>query len=114
MYDSPSERRLDERFEESVQARGNGEAAPATVTEILNERSTTHGKFSANAAAAQKLTSAFRQSERWKSLSEVQREALDLIALKLSRILTGDPHHADHWADISGYAQLVLGELRHD
>ena len=110
IYDSPSERRVDERFENSLRDRVNGEAV--AVTGILSERSATHGDFSANATIAQKLKTVFRQSDRWPTLSDVQHEALDLIALKLSRILSGDPQHADHWADIAGYAQLVLGEVR--
>jgi hypothetical protein len=112
LYDSPSERRHDERFENSLRERANGEAV--TVPEILGERSITHGDFSANAAIAQKLKSVFRQSERWTSLSDVQQEALDLFALKLSRILSGDPNYPDHWADIAGYAQLALAEVRRE
>jgi hypothetical protein len=40
-----------------------------------------------------------------------QREALEMIAHKISRILAGDPHFADHWTDISGYARLVERQL---
>jgi hypothetical protein len=34
----------------------------------------------------------------------VQREALDQIAVKLARILAGDPTCAEHWRDLAGYA----------
>jgi hypothetical protein len=40
----------------------------------------------------------------------VQREALDYIAGKLSRILSGQPGHADHFRDIAGYAELAARE----
>jgi hypothetical protein len=36
-----------------------------------------------------------------------QREALDYIAGKLARILSGQPGYADHWDDIAGYAKLA-------
>lgn len=39
-------------------------------------------------------------------LHATQREALEMIAVKMSRILCGDPSEADHWDDIIGYATL--------
>jgi hypothetical protein len=39
-------------------------------------------------------------------LIPVHREALDMIALKLSRILSGQANFKDHWDDIAGYAKL--------
>jgi hypothetical protein len=44
-------------------------------------------------------------------MTMVQDEALSMIVMKISRILTGDPNHADHWADIAGYATLIANEL---
>jgi hypothetical protein len=41
-----------------------------------------------------------------------QREAIDMIMVKLSRILCGDPNHKDHWDDIAGYAMLVSRDLK--
>ena len=38
--------------------------------------------------------------------SEQQMEALELIQVKISRIINGDPNWADHWNDIIGYAKL--------
>jgi hypothetical protein len=35
------------------------------------------------------------------------REALDMIAHKIGRILAGNPMYKDHWDDIAGYATLV-------
>ena len=34
-------------------------------------------------------------------------EALDHIAIKLSRIISGNPMEPDHWRDIQGYARLA-------
>jgi hypothetical protein len=39
-------------------------------------------------------------------MPDAQIEALDMIALKLSRILSGQANFKDHWDDIAGYAKL--------
>lgn len=39
-------------------------------------------------------------------MTATQMEALDLMATKQSRIVSGDPTFADHWDDIAGYARL--------
>jgi hypothetical protein len=44
-------------------------------------------------------------------LSAVQKEALDMICSKISRILSGNPDFPDHWLDIEGYARLVNNDL---
>lgn len=77
------------------------------MTDLLNERQKTHGDFTFNAMAAQKLKLTF-QSMYHDRLSYVQAEALDMIASKISRILSGDPDFKDHWEDIVGYATLAL------
>lgn len=77
---------------------------------LLTERGTTHGKFEDNARYGQMLRHQFRQSKGWENATHVQREALDYIAGKLSRILSGQPGHADHFRDIAGYAELAARE----
>ena len=52
-----------------------------------------------------------RIASRWDMMERDQREALEMIAHKLGRILNGDPHYADSWADIAGYARLVADRL---
>jgi len=39
--------------------------------------------------------------------------ALEMISLKLARIICGDPNFADHWDDIAGYAELGKGKKHH-
>jgi hypothetical protein len=78
------------------------------TTALLNERQTTHGSFTSNAKYGQLLRQHFRESPGWVSMTLVQQEALDMIACKLSRILSGQASHADHWQDIAGYATLVI------
>jgi hypothetical protein len=73
---------------------------------LLAQRGATHGAFSSNAHYAQTLRKLFRTSSQWARMSEVEAEALDMIASKLCRILSA-PFHADNWADLAGYATLV-------
>lgn len=79
-----------------------------SAQELIAERGTTHGSFSDNAKFAQALRSVWRQSPHWSRMPEEHREALDHIAGKLSRILSGQSRHDDHWRDIAGYATLAL------
>jgi hypothetical protein len=74
---------------------------------ILNEREKTHGDYGENARTAQDLKSVLRAGANWNELSLAQRESLDLICTKLGRILSGNPHEADHWKDLAGYASLI-------
>lgn len=43
--------------------------------------------------------------------SNLQKYALDMIAMKLSRLVAGDANKADTWHDIAGYATLVEKQL---
>jgi hypothetical protein len=73
---------------------------------ILTTREATHGKFSETARVAQEIKASITQAPGWTALNPSQREALDLIATKIGRILSGDPKFPDHWEDITGYAKL--------
>lgn len=76
------------------------------TSELIQARATTHGDYSKTAELSQRLKDNLRSEAGWLRLNDRQREALDLIAMKIARILCGDPSHADHWADVSGYAEL--------
>jgi hypothetical protein len=75
---------------------------------ILVEREKTHGDFKANAHFAQALKLLFSESLHIDEFSASHQEALDMIASKLARILSGGVNHEDNWLDISGYALLAL------
>jgi len=75
--------------------------------DLLKERAKTHGPFSQHSIYAQQLKAIGADVK----MSAVQREALDMIYHKIARILNGNPDYADHWADIAGYAQLVVNDL---
>jgi hypothetical protein len=77
------------------------------MNDILAEKEKTHGQFMITAAVSQELKRTLRHaSAKWEALSNEQKEALDGICLKLSRIVSGNPDEADHWIDIMGYAEL--------
>jgi hypothetical protein len=78
------------------------------VHTLLDERAATHGSYHDNARIAQELKDLFRDCPGWDRMGPVHRESLDLIALKMARILSGKFDNADHWHDIAGYAELVV------
>ena len=78
------------------------------TTALLSARQSTHGDFQDNARNGQMLRDAFRSSPRWAEMPDIHREALDQIAGKLSRILSGQSRFADHWRDLAGYSTLAL------
>lgn len=81
---------------------------------ILAERQKVHGSFIINATYSQQLKERMRRVDLggWERLSHDQRESLELIATKISRILSGDRDHEDHWRDIAGYATLIADKLK--
>lgn len=81
------------------------------VDEVLDERGTNYGSFSGVARHSQQLKHWFKQGDSYHKLSPDQKEALDMIASKLARIVNGDPEYADSWIDIAGYAKLVSDRL---
>jgi len=83
------------------------------IDSTLEERGTRYGAFSRNADISQKIKDILRASPSWGTLSYDKREAMEMIAHKLARILNGDPEYIDSWHDISGYATLIVDNLEH-
>lgn len=81
------------------------------ISVTLRERDGQYGAFNSCAAAAQKLKAAMGAGYNWPYLDADMREALELIATKIARILNGDPDKSDSWHDIAGYARLVEERL---
>ena len=84
-----------------------------TINDTLAQRGQRYGSFATQAAHTQAIKRLFKKlmGPKWTALKDDQREALDMIANKLGRITNGDPHYADSWHDIAGYAQLVADRL---
>jgi len=77
-----------------------------TKMDIINERATTHGLYKNTAAWSQSIKDMFRGSPNWHHMNDGQKEALEMIAVKLARLLNGDPQFPDHWDDLAGYGTL--------
>ena len=81
------------------------------VTNTLQERGNRYGEFHEQSNYAQDMKAILRRSPNWATMTNDQREGLDMIANKIARILNGDPNYADSWLDIAGYATLVCNRL---
>src|SRR5260370_19859458 len=96
---------LDENIKDVVKERG----LPKEVTKaLLTDRHSTHGSFEDNAKISQGLKEWMRNSPGWRNITDVEREAMDMIALKFSRVLSGKSLEKQHWEDICGDGQLPL------
>ena len=106
----------------SIERASNTQKRPQSppIAEVLVERGTRYGPFAGHASLTQDIKRAMRgelghgaaYGSKWKGLTDSQREALEMIAHKIGRILNGDPNYLDSWVDIVGYTQLVIDELQ--
>lgn len=83
------------------------------VDAMLAERGKRYGTFIGHAHLTQTLKELITVHARQlnKKFFPDEAEALDMICHKLGRIVNGDPHYADSWRDIAGYAKLVADRL---
>jgi hypothetical protein len=79
-----------------------------TIEETLKERGEQYGEFADHA----KISQTIKRLAAGKELPDVQREAFEMIAHKLARIINGNANHIDSWLDIAGYATLVVEKLK--
>ena len=82
------------------------------VDDILDERAATYGSFEDVAETAQSIKDILYGTTGLPKIRSDQREALDMIASKIARIVNGDPDYVDSWLDIAGYATLVADRLQ--
>lgn len=76
------------------------------IRETLNDRGKVHGDYGDHARMSQMLKNIMASGVKWKDLEDHEKETLEMVAHKIGRILSGDPHYHDHWHDIVGYATL--------
>lgn len=81
------------------------------LDDILKDRGEQYGEFDKLAEISQDLKEVIGCTAGWEHLAVDQREALEMVAHKIARILNGDPERADTWIDIAGYAKLVADRL---
>jgi hypothetical protein len=88
---------------------GNGHPEMAgQLDALLAERGKTHGPYSENARISQSIKAVVRGGLGWFGLTEIEREVLDQLALKMARIASGKSLQRQHWEDVVGYGTLVL------
>jgi len=78
-----------------------------SLHQTLSERGKRYGDFTDNARIAEAINQAMLSGLGWQRMRPVQREALRIIASKISRMCSCDPEYLDNWHDIAGYATLV-------
>ena len=83
-----------------------------SITTILAERGSRYGDFATHALITQRLKDVMKNTPNWNILSPSQKEALEMTAHKIGRILNGDPDYDDSWVDIGGYTKLVADDLQ--
>jgi uncharacterized protein (UPF0297 family) len=81
------------------------------VKATLAERGARYGQFKGHARISQEIKRVMKKTDGWNNLGATGREALEMIAHKIARVLNGDPTYIDNWVDIAGYATLVAERL---
>lgn len=104
---------LENNFQMTADEQHRAETFGATpdIADTLAQRGNRYGAFPGHARITQSLKRAMQDSPNWASLTDQQREALEMVAHKIGRILNGDPNYHDSWHDIIGYTKLVADEL---
>lgn len=82
------------------------------IENTLAERGSRYGKFSDHARITQEIKQVMQETPQWPLMTPSQREALEMVAHKIGRIVNGDPTYIDSWVDIEGYVHLVVLELQ--
>lgn len=83
-----------------------------TIDAVLTERGSRYGNFEDHARITQAIKAAMIDSPNWNILRDDTREALEMVAHKVGRMLNGDPEYTDNVIDIIGYMQLVLDRMQ--
>ena len=112
-----TQKELEERLNKYFPARVDKEEttdpwSAKSVDAVLNERGDRYGTFESNAKTCQLLKNVLHAQDGWYRLSYVQREAVEMIMHKISRLVNGDGTYLDTVVDISGYNQLMLDHMR--
>ncbi len=77
------------------------------IGDTLKERGERYGNFKGHAKIAQGLKCVMHRAPNWSALDADKKEALEMVAHKIGRILNGDPNYKDSWHDIVGYCKLI-------
>lgn len=89
--------------------------------QILNEREKTHGDFEECASLTYDMKKVIGfhlamdrrgPDDNNKIIKKTHLISINMILLKIARIICGNPNHDDHWDDIAGYAMLGRGKAK--
>lgn len=83
----------------------------AGIDAVLAERGSRYGEFDEHARTTQAIKQALASGRSWAGMTDSQKEALEMVAHKMGRIVNGDPAYVDSWTDLIGYARLAEREL---
>lgn len=88
--------------------------AQESMDALIAKRAEQYGSFMFSANIAVRLKGVMHNAiaQQDLHLAPDQMLALDMIAVKISRLLAGNPSHLDSWVDIAGYAKLVSDRLQ--
>lgn len=81
------------------------------IKQVLEQRGARYGSFESHSEISQELKDIMRATPNWDRLDADMKEALEMTAHKIARILNGDPNYDDSWRDISGYVTLITNRL---
>lgn len=82
-----------------------------TVDKLLDDRGSKYGNYLRLATVVEELCEVICEALGSTKIEPDQGDALRMICVKLARICNGNPHYADNWRDIAGYATLVADRL---
>jgi hypothetical protein len=81
------------------------------IDKTLQTRGGRYGDFREHARVTQAIKRAMAAAPNWPRLTDDKREALEMVAHKIGRILNGDPEYRDSWHDGIGYLRLIEQHL---
>lgn len=86
------------------------------ATQLVNDRAKTHGNYADTARISQAFKKLVlleldaREYRGQPALTDAQHESVDMICLKLARIISGNSGSDEHWSDVAGYARIALDQ----
>jgi len=81
------------------------------IEKTISERGSNYGLYPVMTACQDDIKKTFRKYITDKHTPPMT-EALDMFAVKIGRLLLGNPNHIDSWHDIAGYATCVENYLK--
>jgi hypothetical protein len=82
-----------------------------SISDTLKKRAEKYGDYDDLSEMIQVLKQVMARSPKWNSLGYWHKESLEMICVKMGRILIGDANDPDSWRDIAGYATLVEDKI---